>query len=382
VTLLVSPKEIDQLAVKAAKAMEVVTLPAVGFAGGRILLFLQGFLRSYRASCELFRQAPPQAVLAMGGFTSAPPILAAKRFKATGFLHESNSVPGRANRWLSWIVDRAFITFPSAAQRLHNRKVSVTGTPVRPKFQQQNPAACRIALGLDPNRPVALVMGGSQGAHGINDLILKSLALLAQEGPDWQWIHLSGTADETALKQRYAVLKLPAVVRSFFAEMEQAMGAATASVSRAGASSLAELAAMRLPAVLIPFPAATDNHQLQNARAFEQTGAARLLEQQTTRPEDLARIFGELMCQEPVRNQMKVALARWHTPGAADQIAQAILESVGMPAHPRQSSSQAEPQTPSNDSGARYSTSTLPWSTGGTLLRCDAPRGLKKGIPA
>jgi UDP-N-acetylglucosamine--N-acetylmuramyl-(pentapeptide) pyrophosphoryl-undecaprenol N-acetylglucosamine transferase len=375
---MVSPKEIDQLAVRTAEGMEIVTLPAIGFTGGRALRFLRGFVQSYRAVLTSFRQRPPQAVLAMGGFTSAPPILAARPFKAATFLHESNSVPGRANRWLSRVVERVFIGFPSASQRLHNRRVSVTGTPVRPKFQSLDSVACRLALGLDPGRPVCLVMGGSQGAHGINELIIRSLPLLAQHGPDWQWIHLAGPVDADDLKRGYAALGLVAAVHSFFAEMEIAMGAATASVSRAGASSLAELAAMRLPAVLIPFPAATDNHQFHNARAFEQTGAARLLEQATARPEDLYRMLGELMREEVVRQRMQAALAGWHRPHAADQIARAILESVGMRVYPAQLPSPARPGSPPDDLGARYS-SAPEWNGFGSPTRRVAQAALRKG---
>jgi UDP-N-acetylglucosamine--N-acetylmuramyl-(pentapeptide) pyrophosphoryl-undecaprenol N-acetylglucosamine transferase len=265
VTLMISPKEVDQLAVKDADKVDVVTLPAVGLTRGHAPAFVRGFMQSYRAAKNYFKQHPPQAALAMGGFTSAPPILAAKRFHAPTFLHESNTVPGRANRWLSWIVNCAFVGFPVAAQRLQNRRVVVTGTPVRSKFQRLDPVACRKALGLDPARPVALVMGGSQGASGINQLVIRSLPLLAKLGPDWQWLHLSGRAELEKLKQAYASHNLVATVHPFFLEMELVMGAATAAITRAGASSLAELAAMRLPAVLVPFPAATDDHQFHNA---------------------------------------------------------------------------------------------------------------------
>jgi UDP-N-acetylglucosamine--N-acetylmuramyl-(pentapeptide) pyrophosphoryl-undecaprenol N-acetylglucosamine transferase len=334
VALMVSPKEIDQLAVKTAKDTDIVTLPAVGLTRGRLFSFLKGFVQSYHAASRWFAQHPPHAALAMGGFTSAAPLIAARRCRAPVFVHESNTIPGRANRWLSRIAEGAFVGFPSAAARLHNRQVAVTGTPVRPNFQRLDPAACRAALGLDPMRPVALVMGGSQGAGGINQLVMQSLAALAKAGPPWQWFHLAGPADVEKLKQSYAAAGLTACVRSFFAEMEIAMGAATAAISRAGASSLAELAAMRLPAILIPYPAATDNHQFYNARAFEETGAARLMVQQAAQPEDLARTFEALMSQTAVRQKMQAALAAWHMPNAAEQIAQAIVEAAGMGARP------------------------------------------------
>src|SRR5215468_9980863 len=178
VTLLISPKEVDQEGVKMASGMEIVTLPAIGLQRGGELAFLRGFKKSYGAARRFFKANRPDAVLAMGGFTSAPPILAGKRLGAQTFLHESNTIPGRANRWLSWVVNRAFVGFPSTATLLHNRNVTVTGTPVRPQFQPGDAEACRAALGFDPARPLVLVMGGSQGASGINELVVLALPLL------------------------------------------------------------------------------------------------------------------------------------------------------------------------------------------------------------
>ena len=329
VTLLISAKEVDQQAVKMAAGMEIVTLPGVGLQRGGELAFLRGFSQSYRAAKKHFETHPPQAALAMGGFTSAPPILAAKAFGAQTYLHESNTIPGRANRWLSRVVNRAFVGFPSATDRLKNPKVTVTGTPVRPPFQpsrQGGTGLCRAALGLEPARPVLLVMGGSQGACGINELVLQSLPLLAKLAPELQWFHLTGPSQAERVRQAYAALKLKAVVHPFFAQMELALGAASAAISRAGASSLAELAAMRLPAVLVPYPAATDNHQFENARAYQQTGAARLLEEKNASPEALAHLLLALVESSAVRERMQGALAHWHAPGAAQDIADAILE--------------------------------------------------------
>jgi UDP-N-acetylglucosamine--N-acetylmuramyl-(pentapeptide) pyrophosphoryl-undecaprenol N-acetylglucosamine transferase len=330
VTLLISPKEVDQQAVRGVSGMEVVSLPAVGLKRRGEIAFVRGFVRSYRAAAKLFKSCPPQIALAMGGFTSAPPILAAKRGGAWTFLHESNTIPGRANRWLSWVVHRAFVGFPTAVGRLHNRNVTVTGTPVRSCFQTREAAACRTALGLDPVRPVLLVMGGSQGAGAINELVLQSLAPLASRLPEAQFFHLTGSGPLTEkLIQAYAALKLKAVVHPFFADMHLALGAATAAVSRSGASSLAELAAMRVPAVLIPYPTASDNHQFHNARAFEATGSARLLEQKTATPELLVQMLSDLIEKPAVHEQIQSALAQWHSPHAAEQIAEAMLAALG-----------------------------------------------------
>jgi UDP-N-acetylglucosamine--N-acetylmuramyl-(pentapeptide) pyrophosphoryl-undecaprenol N-acetylglucosamine transferase len=329
VALLISPKDVDQQVVKSARGMEIFTLPAVALQNKNYFSFVKSFWNSFRAARKVFKQRKPDAVLAMGGFTSAPPVLAAKKFGAKTFLHESNTTPGRANRFLSRFVDEAFVGFPEADARLRARKISVTGTPVRPQFQPRNTAECRVALGLDPNRPTILVMGGSQGASGLNKMILSALPLLADR--KWQWLHLTGTNDFEKVKAAYAALGVKAVVKPFFEEMDLALGAATVAVSRSGASSLAEIAAMRLPSLLVPYPTAADNHQLTNALAFEKTGAAELLEQKKTMPEKVAEMLRELIEDSAARVKIQTALEHWHAPKAAEQIAGIILGAIAQP---------------------------------------------------
>jgi UDP-N-acetylglucosamine--N-acetylmuramyl-(pentapeptide) pyrophosphoryl-undecaprenol N-acetylglucosamine transferase len=326
--LLVSSKEVDQQAVRHAVGLEFATLPAVGLHRGGGLVFTRGLLRSYGAARRLFKSNRPQAALAMGGFTSVAPILAARVSGTPAFLHESNGIPGRANRWLSWIVDQVFIAFPEAASGLHCSRVALTGTPVRSQFRPMATDEARRALGLETGRPVLLVMGGSQGAGGINQLLIDSLPLLARQAPALQYLHLAGPDDLEKVKAAYAALKLKAQTHPFLAGMEYALGAATVAISRAGASSLAELAAMQVPAVLIPYPHATENHQLYNARALERTGAARLLAQAQATADSLAKAVLELMHQDAGREEIRRALAQWQTPRAAELVADQILESI------------------------------------------------------
>ena len=343
VTLLISPKEVDQQAVKSAEGLEIITLPAVALQHGRRLAFLRGFWQSWHAARKPFKSRRPDAVLAMGGFTSAPPVLAARGLGVKTFLHESNTIPGRANRWLARWVDQAFVGFQQTESRLAARQVTCTGTPVRQQFQPRDAALCRAALGLDASRPVMLVMGGSQGASGINDMILATLPMLARQAPQWQWLHLSGPEDADNVRQAYERIGLTAIVHPFLAEMELALGAATACVSRAGASSLAELAAVRLPALLIPFPAAADNHQFYNARAFEETGAAQLLEQRDATPEKVSGLMRKLVEDVAARDEMKAALVRWHAPKSAERIAGMILDTVARTAEPSRAESETAP---------------------------------------
>lgn len=331
VALLISPKDVDQQAVKSASGMEVITLPAVGLTRGSVAGFLAGSCKSYRAAKNVFQKRVPQAVLAMGGFTSAPPILAGRKLGAKTFLHESNTIPGRANRWLAHFVDEAFVYFHEASGRMNIARASVTGMPVRSQFSEAiESSAARIALGLRPDQPVLLVMGGSQGARGVNELVLSALPRLASAAPDLQFLHLTGANDFEQIRQAYAAQNLKAVVRPFLTEMELALGAATIAISRSGGSSLAELAAVQLPSILIPYPAATDDHQLHNALAFAGSGAANLFPQHE-KAENLVLTILELLQSETRRDAMREALRKWHYPFAASEITERILAAITEP---------------------------------------------------
>src|SRR5262249_50078615 len=158
-----------------------------------------------------------------------------------------------------------------------------------------------------------------------NDLVLSALPLVAERTPHWQWLHLTGPSDVEKVRQAYVARGLKAVVQPFLGEMELALGAASAVVSRAGASSLAEIAAMRLPSLLVPFPAAADNHQFFNARAFAETGAARMLEQKAATPEQFMELLHGLVENSDTAAKMRAALGGWHAPRAAEEIAGMIL---------------------------------------------------------
>ncbi|MGD0812972.1 MAG: undecaprenyldiphospho-muramoylpentapeptide beta-N-acetylglucosaminyltransferase [Verrucomicrobiota bacterium] len=326
VTLMVSPKDVDQQAIQSIAGMGIVTLPAVGLSRAGFFRFLNGLWRSYRLARACFAQRPPRFVLAMGGYISAPPVIAARLCGAKTFLHESNSIPGRANRWLARWVDGAFVFFPPAAEKLAARRVEVVGMPVRPQFLEPiTPGVARAAMGLAPEAPVLLVMGGSQGARKVNELMVRLVPQLRQAMPNLQVVHLTGEHDLETVRARYKALEIPAVVHAFWNEMAIALAAADVAVSRAGASSLAELAARQLPAVLIPYPSAANNHQFHNARAFVQSGAARMLPQDSATPEHLVHEILELIRNPLKRSTMQSALARWHTPAAAADMAERIL---------------------------------------------------------
>ena len=327
VTLLVSDKKVDQAAVHSRGGMRSVALPAVGLRRDELGSFLRGVWNSVRLCLRDFKATEPDAVFTTGGFTGVPAILAAKAMGLATFIHEANSVPGRANRLLAPWVDSTYAWFPQAAQRLSSLCIR-SGMPLRAEMETLDPGACRTALGLDPALPVLLVMGGSQGASAVNLLAMRAAPILRQRMSRLQILHLAGPNDEADLIACYQSHHLRARVFPFLTEMELALGAANAVVSRAGASSLAEFAAVGLPPILIPYPAAADNHQFHNARAFAETGAALQLDQGASSPQALADASVQLIENQAKRAQIRTALGQWHVPNAAEEIANSILERI------------------------------------------------------
>lgn len=332
VSLFVSTKGIDQKAVAGITDLSVVTLPAVALQDRNYLAFVRSMRDAWLASRAAFARNKPGAVLAMGGFTSFPVVMAGTSVGAASFLHESNTIPGRANRLLAHWVDECFVGFPEAADRLWNPRVTWTGTPARDGFAIPNPTQIQVGrqeLGLDPARPVLLVTGGSQGARGLNRLFLAALPELVTKFPELQYIHLTGEGDFEAARIAHTKLACRSVVQPFLAGMTSALAAATAVVSRAGASSIAELAAVRAPSLLVPLPTAQDNHQYYNALALESSGAALMRNQESVVPGQFAQSIVALLSNPDLRRTLSDRIGAWHVADAAERIAARMLQTIG-----------------------------------------------------
>ena len=328
VTLLVSPKEVDQTAVKSAYGMDVESLSMIGLAGNP-LKFGCKFIRSTNSCRKLFFKKPPAAVLAMGGFTSLPPVIVGKIMRAKIFLHEANAVPGRAVRMLLSLADEVFVQFPDSLPRVLGGNVRATGLPVRSTMEPVPKADARTVLGLADDLPVLLIMGGSQGAEAINRAVLGSLPYLAKLLPKIQFIHLTGNRNTDPIRLAYDTLGLRAIVRPFLTEMEYALGAADLVISRAGASSLAEFSSMELPAILVPYPSAVDDHQRLNARTFVEMGAARCFHQKQLTPSLLIQQLKELFGRPVKLKKMGEAMKQWKSDCATEEVVKRIYEVCG-----------------------------------------------------
>jgi UDP-N-acetylglucosamine--N-acetylmuramyl-(pentapeptide) pyrophosphoryl-undecaprenol N-acetylglucosamine transferase len=338
VRLLVSEKAVDQSALGALTAnsepsrFAVRSIPAVGYGGARHWMrFCSGLAKATRECAALCREFKPDAVLGMGGFTSAPAVLAGRWSNGTRTLiHESNAVPGKANRWTGRMADHIAVGLAECAKFFGTKPVTVTGTPIREALRKGRVPDARTRLGLKANRVTVLVMGGSQGAHAINEAVACALPWLEDWKDEAQFVHLSGPRDENFVRESYEKNGLNAKVMSFCSEMELAYSAADLVVSRSGAATLTEIAAFGLPAVLIPYPQAAGDHQLHNARFLEQAGAARVIEQSlltnghALAGERLGEVIGGLLSDAGQRVKMTAAARKLAVTDAHERIATLI----------------------------------------------------------
>jgi UDP-N-acetylglucosamine--N-acetylmuramyl-(pentapeptide) pyrophosphoryl-undecaprenol N-acetylglucosamine transferase len=307
VMLLVSEKDIDALALSGRTTFQVEKLPTVGLPSAfspALFGFARRFYESLSLCRSLYRKFKPQVVLGMGGFTSTAPVLAGRIRGIATFIHESNAVPGKANKLTARMVRAVMLGFKECAPFFPKAHTEVTGTPVRTELVRLNRQVARRKLELDEDLPTLLVMGGSQGASGINQALIKSLPFL--HGLPLQVIHLSGARDERLVADNYRRENVPAHIAAFYHRMEEVYSAADLVVARAGAASLAEFAAFSLPGILIPFPYATDDHQTRNAEIYARIEAAILFKESEASGELLGRKIGELI-QDPQRMQQMAA---------------------------------------------------------------------------
>ena len=322
VMLLVSEKDIDALALAGRTNFRVEKLPTVGLPSSFSPAFF-GFTRRFLESLSLCRllygKFKPHAVLGMGGFTSTAPVLAGRIGGIATFIHESNAVPGKANRWTARMVNAVMLGFKECAPFFPKTRTEITGTPVRTDLVRLDRTDARRKLGLQEELPTLLVMGGSQGASGINQALIKTLPFL--KGARLQVIHLSGTRDERLVADNYRRENVPAYIGAFHHRMEEVYSAADVVVARAGAASLAEFATFSLPSILIPFPYATEDHQTRNAEIYTHADAAILFKQSEISGELLAHKIRELI-QSPQRlQQMAANCARLAPKDAAGRVA-------------------------------------------------------------
>jgi UDP-N-acetylglucosamine--N-acetylmuramyl-(pentapeptide) pyrophosphoryl-undecaprenol N-acetylglucosamine transferase len=322
-----------------SRGIETRAVPAAGYALETLAISglkrvglwgtLRGLLRVPLAvlrSWLILRRWRPDAVIGVGGYASGPLVLAAALAGYPTAIQEQNSVPGFTNRVLGKLVAAVFIAFEDAARFFPSDKLARLGNPVR----QTIVAALEGARGPEPvaGRLRILLVGGSQGARAVSELVSAAAPLLAAAGVEFSLVHQTGGADLERLSERYRTLGLDGRVttQAFIDDMAAAYGAADLVIARAGALTLAELAIAGRPAILVPLPTAADDHQSKNAARFAEAGAAVVLDQRQTSPEGLAAIVKELASDRGRRMAMSAAMRSLARPRAAQDMVDRLEE--------------------------------------------------------
>lgn len=324
VTVWSSGRAIEQSVLKAWDG-EVFSTGARPLSGKNVFANLYSFWRC----CREMKRHAPDAVLAMGSYSSLPPVLAAVSRRIPVVLHEANTVPGRAVEFLSRYARCVAVSFPQTVGYLKGRSTEVTGLPIRrqiigqPRFEE-----------VPADSFCLFVTGGSQGAHRVNELAVQAAERIHRLHARSPFprplfvIHQTGAADEAWVRERYEAARIPSRVCAFEPEMGRAFASADLVVARAGAATCFELACVGKPAFFIPLPSAVRNHQHYNACSFVEAGAADEGLQDSLTAQALAHAIMHKMTHPDELARRAAAMATCAVPDAAERVADLLEKTV------------------------------------------------------
>ena len=297
-----------------------------GLKGKNIASLLQGIailpLSVLEAMVHIIR-FKPDLVLGVGGYVTGPVVLAAKLLGKKTIIHEQNSIPGLANRKLGVLATKICLSLPGSEKFFDQKKTILTGNPVREAI---------LELGREEKKELSdkqitlLVLGGSLGAHRVNELVVKAFANKALQG--LKVIHQTGSKDVEMVETAYEKNNISATVEAFFTDMAAVYREADFLVSRAGATTLAELSVLGKPTVLVPYPYAADNHQEKNAEYYVQGGGALLCIEKELTAEKLSKHLIALAKNKEQRLQMAKGMKACAFPDATEKIVDECLQCI------------------------------------------------------
>ncbi|HIE07904.1 MAG TPA: undecaprenyldiphospho-muramoylpentapeptide beta-N-acetylglucosaminyltransferase [Desulfarculaceae bacterium] len=306
----------------------------VGVRGLKRIKALANFPKAFIQALILLVRYRPALVVGLGGYASAPVLLAAMVAGLPWVLQEQNAYPGLVNRVLAPFAGAVFIAFSKARESLKSRKIYDFGNPLRLRLQEQETP---VVAELPENQRVTdssesdfniLIVGGSQGARVLNRRVPEALAILVSRYPNLKVVHQSGNADLETVKKAYAEINCQAEVTPFIENIGACYRAADLVICRAGALTLAELAELGKAAILVPFPFAAHDHQVFNARAFVEKGAAVMQIESELTAAGLSDEIENLITRPERREKMAQAAAELARPEARAQIVNHCLKLI------------------------------------------------------
>lgn len=286
------------------------------------------FLKGVRTSKKVLREFKADVVIGTGGYVCGPVVYAAAKLGIPTLIHEQNSVPGLTNKFLSRYVDRVAICFEEARTFFPEKKVVLTGNPRASEVLGQDGIRGRFSVGLKPNKPAVLIFGGSRGARPINEAVVESLSELRNK--PYQVLYVTGDIHFERVQKATELTggAENVVIKPFIHNMPEVLAGIDLTVSRAGATTLAELTSLGIPSILIPSPYVTNNHQEKNARSLTDHGAAELLLEKDLTGKKLVKKIDQILLDKNKLLAMKKATKELGISDAAQRLYQLMVELV------------------------------------------------------
>ena len=289
---------------------------------------VQLFVESIKRSKEILREFKPDVVIGTGGYVSGSVVYAAARMKIPTIVHEQNSVPGITNKFLSRFADRVGISFPDAAQYFPENKTVLVGNPRAQEVVTSGMSEVLEQYGLLPDIPTVLIFGGSQGALKINQAVIQALPKFSQK--EYQVLYASGDRYYNEIAEKFDIEKINhnLSLQPYIKNMTDVMANVDLLIGRAGATSIAELTALGLPAILIPSPYVTNDHQTKNAQSLVNAGAVKMITDADLTGEKLVEAVDEIMGDPEKKAMMAKASRQEGIPDAAERLWSLVNEIV------------------------------------------------------
>lgn len=290
---------------------------------------IQLFLKSIRQAKKILNEFQPDVVIGTGGYVSGAVVYAAAKLNIPTIVHEQNSVPGMTNKFLARYVDRIAVAFEDAKHYFPKQKTSLVGNPRAQEVANVQESAILKQYRLDPTKKTVLIFGGSQGAMKINQAVLEALPEFSKK--EYQVLYASGERYYEEIEEKIGMAKdgfKNISIQPYIDQMAEVMANSDLLIGRAGATSIAEFTALGLPAILIPSPYVTNDHQTKNAQSLVNAGAVTMISDATLTATNLVAAVDEIMLDEAKRQKMKQVSKAQGIPDASSRLYDLVQQLV------------------------------------------------------
>lgn len=286
------------------------------------------FLKGTRDSKSILKEFNPDIVIGTGGYVCGPVVYAASKLRIPTIIHEQNSIPGLTNKFLSRYVNKIAVCFKEAEEYFPLSKVVFTGNPRASEVVGKDGIRGRLSAGLSTTLPTVLIFGGSRGARPINEAVIKSLSDFA--GKPYQVLYVTGDVHYEDVRKEIELVGNPGnvIIKPFIHNMPEVLAGMELVVSRAGATTLAELTSLGIPSILIPSPYVTNNHQEKNAHSLSDHGAAVLLLEKDLTGKSLVSHIDGIMLDKEKQKLMKKEALKIGVPDSAERLYRLMVQLV------------------------------------------------------